>query len=230
MKKIIFGLLIALSLIGCQQPNIDYSDFSDADTSKQEEHNAIIDEYRTSFEEYRIELEEKLNIFQEPFDGSSGYNIDGEWVRVISVLDEFSRWELSYSSALNYFETRPELYHTVKDIPSYQMADACRPFVESIKKDLEELKSQYIEVQSLIKEVNNVLNELDSMDVERIVVNKIEFENKIKNLSIEDIRYLIDIYGEFYPELRNYQYVYSERYDMKYLYPELYKRVFNENN
>lgn len=36
MKKLLLGLLLALSLIGCQQPTIDYNSFSDNDPSRPE--------------------------------------------------------------------------------------------------------------------------------------------------------------------------------------------------
>lgn len=256
MKKIILGLTLVLVLTSCQQPTIDYNNFSDSDPSspkveleQEDEHKALIEEYRDIFNEYKADLESKketfealycwdcnaariekseckyFDIFSKPHwyhknkDGDDHNNI----APAIEYL-EFLNNDLSYSHLLNYYEVeQPDLYHTRWNFSSAEMADAIRPFVESIKKDLEEVKAQFAEISSLLTEVNEVLNELDSMYIERIVANKIELEDKIENLQILDVHSLVVMYNEFQAPLFHY----NPRDKDLYTHYDLYKRVFN---
>ena len=248
MKKIIFGLLLGLFLTGCQQPTFDNYSVPEVELDQeifQDEHKVIIEEYRAIFNEYKADLESKKETFEVLycFDCNAARIEKSEcwysncmecWLHKTEDGNNCSGTETAieyiefldknyYSNLLNYYEVeQPDLYHTRWNFSSSEMADAIRPFVESIKKDLEEVKAQYAEISSLLTEVNEVLNELDSMYIERIVANKIELEDKIENLQTLDVHSLVVMYDEFKGPIHR-----CNPYDKDlYAHYDLYKRVF----
>ena len=89
MKKIIFGLLLGLFLTGCQQPTIDYNNFSDIDPSRPE----VEVEQETAEDEQQEEIIEEEIIEEEIIEDKQVE----ETPTVDNVEEEVKEPEIDYS-------------------------------------------------------------------------------------------------------------------------------------
>lgn len=122
MKKIIYGLLAALFLIGCQQPTIDYNNFSDIDPSRPEvelEEETIEDEQQEEIVEEEIVIEEDLTKTEDEIpveeDGETSTELEAE-----NQSDDEQVEENVVEDVIKEEITEPEIDYSDRTIPGVE--------------------------------------------------------------------------------------------------------------
>lgn len=224
MKKIIYGLLAALFLIGCQQPTIDYNNFSDIDPSRPEvelveetvqdeqqeevfEEEIVIEEDLTETEEdehqiivdtYRAYFEEykaDLKSRKESFEVEE----DNFWYferedERDGTVIELLDWDLLNCIDMEKYHFKYGAEKTRKGYSNFTVAAAYAEYKEVIKKDLVEVEALWNEIKSLIAEVDNTLTEIELLTVEELIEKNNGVLTRISNLAEIDFQVLLDKY------------------------------------
>lgn len=222
MKKIIYGLLLALFLTGCQQPTIDYNNFSDIDPSRPEvevEQETIQDEQQEAVEEeiiieedltetedehqiiadtYRAYFEEykaDLKSRKESFEVEEDnfWYFEREDERDGTVI-ELLDWDLLNCVDMEKYNFKYGHEKTRKGYYRFDVAAAYAEYKEIIKKDLAEVEALWNEINSLIAEVDNTLTEIELLTVEELIEKNNEVLTRISNLAEIDFQVLLDKY------------------------------------
>lgn len=240
MRKLLLGLFIALSLIGCQQPTIDPSRPEvelEEETIEDEQQEEIVEEStEESTDEDREEQLLKINVLKESLNQCKA-----------KLLKDKEQFKVNYDKAGDYFKfvfvSNPdaigirekyaderngtiiaEFTCDLSDMEYTQkqhiekgetvIANDFNPYIEQIKKDIEDLETRFNEIQYLLKEiegfedefttavwdysVGEYREEIDLADIpERVAV----VEYRANNLDASDIQDLSGKYRYAYRDI-----------------------------